>query len=445
MAKNNYWLKNGALNIIQNLVTVFIGVGSLYILVRLLSKDQYGTWVLFLSVVSIVEVARNGFTQEALVKYLAPANEVEGAQINTAALAINFGITAIIVVALLFMGPFLSATWNAPEFAHMLQLYSIVFFVSAILSQINCIEQARLHFSGIFYSNVARQVLFLSYISYCYITNTTTNVIALTYVQIICVVCSTLVALSFTIKKIKLSKKLNLDWIKKIFHFGKYSFGVSLTTMIATSLDQMMLASYVSKSASASFNIAVRVSNFVEIPTTAMATIAYPQSAKRIAEEGESSIKYIFERSVGVVLAMLIPAIIFVFFFSEFVIHLLAGHKYDDSIPLIKIIIATYMFGAFSRQTGMIFSSAGKTRLNFYLLLLSFATVIGTNLIFIKAFGAIGIAYAMVVASVINFTVGQLILNKYFNTNPINAFKYAWAFYPEFYNSYVKKILFPKK
>jgi len=51
----------------------------------------------------------------------------------------------------------------------------------------------------------------------------------------------------------------------------------------------------------------------------------------------------------------------------------------------------------------------------------------------------------MVVSSIINFTVGQSILKRLFNTNPFNAFLYAAAFYPEFFKKILPEFLKIKK
>jgi lipopolysaccharide exporter len=75
--------------------------------------------------------------------------------------------------------------------------------------------------------------------------------------------------------------------VKKLFHYGKYVFGTNISSMIYTSIDQMMLGYLMPVSAVAIFNTANRVTNFVEVPLSSVAAIVFPQSAKRIETHGK--------------------------------------------------------------------------------------------------------------------------------------------------------------
>lgn len=436
---SKYWLKNGLINISQNVLTVIFGFSSFYMLIRTLSKEDYGTWILFLSVVSIIEMARNGLTQEAEVKFLSSADEINKKKINTATFLMNLMSTVIIITILLIIGPWLSASWHSPVINTMLHLYIVVFFFSGILNQLNCIEQANLNFTGIFYSNIARQGIFLAYVSICFFTQTQTNVLLLTYAQIVSISVAILIAIVYTHKKIKISRKVDWFWLKKIFHFGKYTFGVSLSSILAGSIDQMMLGSLLSKTASGSYNVAVRITNLTDIPTSAIATTLYPKSAIKISKEGEQSIKYLYEKSVGVILALLLPIVIFIYICAEPVIHVIAGNRYEDSIPLLKITLLTCLLAPYGRQCGSILTSAGKTKFNFFLVIITTILVIIFNFLFIKNFGVVGAAYGTLLATVISFAIAQFYLRKYYKINPLNPWIYAYKFYPDFYQTYIRR------
>ena len=46
--------------IADRFVALLFGFGSIYLLLRLLSKEDFGEWALFITVTALVEVARNG-------------------------------------------------------------------------------------------------------------------------------------------------------------------------------------------------------------------------------------------------------------------------------------------------------------------------------------------------------------------------------------------------
>src|SRR5690606_15585925 len=107
----------------------------------------------------------------------------------------------------------------------------------------------------------------------------------------------------------KLWGKLDKYWLKQLLQYGKYSFGTSMMAVVSSSIDQMMIGGLVSATSAGIYNIAVRVTNMINIPTNAAATIVFPQSARRLEDGGNDAVKSLYEKSVGAVLAMLFPAI----------------------------------------------------------------------------------------------------------------------------------------
>ncbi|GAB3429614.1 flippase [Niabella aquatica] len=439
MAHKNYWIKNGLINVIQNFSGQLLGMLSFILLVRVFSKEDYGIWVIFLSIVNIIELSKNGFTQEATIKYLSSANRADKLRITTASFVINIVLTVILCILLLLCSNLFISLWKSTELVKMLYISIIMFFVSGILAQLNYAEQSNLSFRGNFYSFLTRQLLFFLFIGYCYVTHYQLTLTALAIAQTVTVVIATLVAYLLNKKYIKFTYRIDMGWVKKIFHFGKYTFGIGLTSVISGSIDQMMLGSMLSKAASGSFNVAVRITGFADIPITAMASIVFPQSALRMERDGVGAVKYLYERSVGVILGILTPCVILLFFFSDYLLFVMAGHKYDDALPLLKITLLTCILYPYGRQAGTALASAGKVKYNFVLMIINVAVLIILNYFFIKSFGVIGAAYATLISSIIGLTLNQIVLYKLFKINVVNPWIYAVHFYGEFINLYIRK------
>src|SRR6478752_8768327 len=98
-----YWIRSGAYTILQRSSMLLFGVGSFMLLVRMLSKDDFGVWSLFLSVATLFEVARNGLIQNALIKYLNSHDEAEHASIISASFYLNILLTIISLVIIYFL------------------------------------------------------------------------------------------------------------------------------------------------------------------------------------------------------------------------------------------------------------------------------------------------------------------------------------------------------
>ncbi|HMR84737.1 MAG TPA: polysaccharide biosynthesis C-terminal domain-containing protein, partial [Niabella sp.] len=149
--------------------------------------------------------------------------------------------------------------------------------------------------------------------------------------------------------------------------------------------------------------------------------------------------KYLYERSVGVILGILTPCVILLFFFSDYLLFVMAGHKYDDALPLLKITLLTCILYPYGRQAGTVLASAGKVKHNFVLMIINVGILIILNYFFIKSFGVIGAAYATLISSIISVILNQIVLYKLFKINVVNPWIYAVHFYGEFINLYIRK------
>ncbi len=438
--KDQYWLKSGIINILQNFSGVFFGFAGFYILVRVLSKQDFGVWTLFMSATTILEAIRSGLIQNALVKYLSAAPKSEQTTIISASTAISILITLFCIGLIIMFAPYLSSVWESPQLINLLYLYALVFVCSGILTQFNAVEQANLKFQGIFVNNLIRQSSFFGFVLICYLIDFKVELIQLVWVQLVSVVLSTMAAYSFVRHHFKLSLSIDGAWVKKLFGYGKYSFGTSVSSLLSGTVDQMMLGALLSPAASGAFNIAVRITNLIDIPGNAIAVVVFPQSSRRMEEEGKSAVKYLYEKSVGTTLALVLPGVVFLYLFSDYVIHFIAGEKYADSIPLLHVTLLYCLLIPYGRQFGTILDSIGKTKTTFLVVLGTTITNLALNYFFIKIYGVMGAAYATLISNILGFGVAQVILKKEVGVSLANTIKYMFQFYPEFMNKYLRPI-----
>lgn len=437
--KDQYWLKSGIINIAQNLSGTFINLAIFFILVRLLSKNDYGVWGLYLQTTTILEIVRNGLVQSALIKFMSGADRSEHSKIVSASFSISASITLVCILANLLFAGYLASLLKAPQLEPMFHLYNIVFLFSGLLTQFNCIEQANFNYKGVFVSGLLRQSILCGFLVFNFAFDFSTDLLSLVYVQMIAALLAVMVAWVYVKKYIQFTYSLSLNWVKKIFHYGKFAFATTLSSILSGTIDQWMLAGIISPTASGAFNIAVRIGNLIDIPTNAVATIVFPQSARRIETEGKDAIKYLYEKSVGTILAMVIPALVFLYIFDGLIIDLIAGDKYADTVPILNITLLYCIFGPFGRQVGVILDSMGKTRTTFLNVIFNTCVILVLNYFLIHKYGVMGAAYATLISNIIGFTVAQIILYRELKVNALNSFIYAYKFYPEFINKYILK------
>lgn len=439
--KNNYWVSSGFYALLNQVTMLFFNLGTVFILWRILDKETCSVWVLYLLITSFIEVGRTGLLQNGLMTYLSQSPQTEHSKINTASLFLSLVLSVIFAFSLLTFGDLIGQFFNSNpsvihQIASLLAIYAGTTFVLSGLYQFNFIQQANLDFKGLFWSSFIRNGLLFVYVAYLKLSNSNFELTNLAFCQLVAAIPASLVAYLFAKKYFILDKKLDWAWVKKLFHYGKYTFGTNIATMTYKNVDRFILGFFLLDKVS-TYDLAIKVNTLTEVPTMTLAAILFPQSARRssdIERGAEKSAKYLYEKSVGVLLAILLPAVIFILLFADIIVQVIGSEKYLESAPILRVTIFYGVFMAFAMQFGTILDSIGKPKLNFYITCLGAIVNLGLNTLFIKNFGLYGAAYGSLIAMSIMFIIMQTVLKHLLNVNTANTLTYMMGFYKEIWS-----------
>lgn len=431
--KNGYWLRSGFYTLSEKAAALVFGFGGGVLLFRALTQDELGVWVLFLSITSILEVGRIGLLQNALVKYLTVSKDTEEiGRITTASLVLNLMLTGAIVVFLLLLSKPVSTWFDAPHLAELLRIYCLTTVLLVPFFQGNYIQQANLDFKGIFWGNAVKGGILFSYIAWMFFSDTPIELKNLAICQIIAAVAASIVSVSFAHKFTYFSKAIDWGWMRKLFRFGKFVFGTNFCAQLYKNVDKLLLGALPGGgvAAVAIYEAAIKVTNLTDVPTSSMANILFPQSARRF-EEGKDAVKQLYEKAVGAILAFMIPAILFIQIFADWIILIVAGSEYAGWGNVLRITILFGLLMPYIVQFGTVLDSIGKPNVNFFYTVISLGFTIGLNLVFINQFGVFGAAIGTLSAYGLTFLMMQMYLRKHLNVNPLRPFKYMLDFYKQ--------------
>ena len=435
MAQSGYWFKAGAFALLLRVSTVLFGLGSFMLLARMLPKGDFGQWGLFLMITGLIEVARNGLIQNGLVKHLVGEKDENYRVIATASLTLNVLLSLGFMVILALLAPLIAQLLQAPQLEYMFRIYLITLTVMIPFSQSEFFHQSNFDFKGTFFGYVVRLGSLFTFILFSRIAGNELDLVTLAWVHMGAAVLGSIVLFTFSKKYWRLARSISWAWVNKLFQYGKYVFGTNLSAMLLNNIDAWMLSGMINPAAAASYGAAIRVNQMVEVPTGALAATVFPQSAHRHKTGALGSARYLYEKSVGSLLAVIIPGIIFVSLVPEWIITLLAGKDFLDAVPVLSLTILFGLFIPFTRQFGTILDSIGKPALNFAFILLGAVINVSLNYLFIGVlgFGLIGAAFATMCTHGITFIGTQIVLRKVLKVSIPRVFKYAWGFYPEIF------------
>ncbi len=435
------WFKSGAYTLMHRVSNLLFGFGSFFILVRYLEKADFGAWALFISITAMVEIARNGLIQNAQIKFSVGADETEYPKILTASITLNTLITFISAGLLLGFGGMLGQLWSAEVLGSMFAIYALTTIILIPHSQFAFIMQANMDFAGIFWANLCRQGILFGFIITMVLTGNDFTILDLVWVMTAAALIAAFVGYFFVKPHLRLTKSLEWEWVKKLFRYGKFTFGTNISSMLFSSIDQMMLGYLMNTSAVALYNTSLRIVNFVEVPMSSVAAVVFPEAARLASQDTVESVRELFERSVGLILTMVVPVVIGTLLFTDWIILIIAGEDYLSAVPVLQVIIFFSLLQPFARQSGTTLDAINRPEINFRVLILTAGINVVTNYIFINMFGLMGAAYGTLTTMVIAFIVNYFILRRLIGASPMRTITYTFDFYKQGYHYLTQKVL----
>jgi O-antigen/teichoic acid export membrane protein len=212
-------------------------------------------------------------------------------------------------------------------------------------------------------------------------------------------------------------------WIAKLFHYGKFSFGTNVSGMLFNSIDQMMLGAMTDTSQVAIYNASSKINNLIEVPISTVASIVFPQTSLKANKNDDAAIRNMYEKSVSILLAMILPILIVASVVPSLILTLIAGPSYGEFPGVLVIILFFSVLQPFSRQFGTVMDSMGKPDLNFYCISASALVNLGLNLFLIPKFGIYGAALSTLIALTLSVAFNMYVLHKLIKVNLLNIFK----------------------
>jgi O-antigen/teichoic acid export membrane protein len=303
------------------------------------------------------------------------------------------------------------------------------------------LQTAKSNFKAIFYCNLFRIAVPGIYIMVMYFFKLRMTLEDLAIVQIISTALGSYVAYLYVKDLAKIFDKVDWKLFRELFHFGKYTFGTNISSMVMKNTDSWMIGRLITPAAVAIYNPALRLSNLVEVPTLTIANIVFPSIPQKMKERGKEGVRDIYIKSVSLILAAMAPMVLPLFIFAEPIIRIIFGPEYIESAPILRVTIFYSLIIPFNRQFGTVMDGLKTPKLNFYLLLMIAVLNAILNYVFLISFGLIGSAYATLASYLVIFVLNQIILYRMFEINTFKVFEGIIEWYKVGWDIFRKKIV----
>jgi O-antigen/teichoic acid export membrane protein len=412
---------------------------------RLLSRTDFAAWGLFMLVVYFIEMGRSGLLQNGLMRFTATHREDRIAldRMQTAALLLNLFYAFLTSVILLATTGWLAKAYEVPALAGIVPIYIATNFVLVALSHSQFVQQAHLEFRGLFWGTFWYRGGLFVWLSGCWVLGRPLVLQEMAWVQGVGALLGAFVCVLLARPWLPSPATLwhNLrrwaDIRKSAFHFliyGRYVLGTNISAMFYKNIDKLTLGGILGPSAFAVYDVAGKITQMIEAPSFSIAAVVFPQSAHRAISEGREGVKRLYERSVGAILALILPFLVFTLVFAEWIVHFLAGAQYADAAHILRLTAFFGLFMPFAVQFGTVLDSTGHPGTNFQYTLATAVLNLALNYLFVKTLGLYGAAFATLTGYAISFVFMQrLLFQRYgivwwkaFESIPL-VYKMAWG------------------
>ena len=137
---------------------------------------------------------------------------------------------------------------------------------------------------------------------------------------------------------------------------------------------------------------------------------------------------------VSVLLSLIIPAAIFVILFPQTIIRIIAGENYISAAPILQIYMLISIIGTPQHQAATSLYSVGKTKLCFYLNILSLFIKLTITYLCLIYFGFYGAAIGSLITSIIIIIIWYFPMKKEVGLTLTNIPRYSREYYISAYN-----------
>ncbi len=396
---------------VGNFTRLFIKTVIALILVRLLSKEAYGSYrQLFLIYQTISSILFLGLPQSLLffVPRMLGKDEQNLRRILTQTFTILLGLGTLFAISTVLLRNPIGSFLNNPELPSLLVfffLYPLFMFISQFYQSVllGFERSGKAAFFGVF--SVVLDAIFI--LGPAWFTRD------LNWIVIGMVVSA---ALQWLYAQISLRGVFKPD-----FHFdGKllreqldYAVPVGFANimgLLTTQIDKVVISSYFTPDVFAVFSIGATEIPLISVLIVSVNNILLPSLTRMDPDTDRKSIEDIFSGAVRKNALIIFPLVIYFFIFARDFLVMLYSDKYASAEPFFRIYL-TILFLRIA-TLGVLFKSYGLTRVLFWLSLVTLGLNVGLNLLLINLIGMTGPAWATVMVVYLYTIISVWIIHK---------------------------------
>jgi O-antigen/teichoic acid export membrane protein len=403
------------LSLAGNVANAILGFGSIALIARLLSTEEMGAWVMFMTAYILADLLRAGIIHTSLVRFAASSEKEHFAEVSGSGWMISIITTIILSVTTIGISLVFGDKITNQGIRLFLEWYWLAALTTLPFNYAAWLLQAKSGFEKVLYIRLLNQLSFITCILIALITEHNSVEIVLGGFIFSGLLPST-ISLWAGWSMIGTVRYASRKMIRDLFNFGKFSMGTLMGSNLLRSSDTLIIGFLLSAREVALYSVPLKLIEVIEILLRSFVASAMPVLSKLKGVEHKAELKAVYYKYTGLLSLILIPIILGCILFADSLVVLLGGEQYKESANILRILAVYAAFLPLDRFSGITLDIIGKPYLNFIKVILMLAVNVGGDIIAIHYFGNIG---SVATVSILTFLTG-VIFGNYFLKQYLN-------------------------
>lgn len=413
-------------SLLGNLVTASLNVLSFALLVRLLSLEDFGAWVIFITTYNILDQVRTGLLQSGVVKFYTGVDVTKARQVAGA----GWYISLILTVGYIFLSAiaYFAAYQYVDETWHLfLAWIGAVTLFSLPMNFATWVLQAEYRFDKIVWIRVAQNGSYLLLIIILWIT----DLVSLRNVLIVYSASFVIASVYCMLKRwtgIRSIAFHTRQQALELYRFGRMIIGSNVSSSLISYTNNMVILTMLGQAQVALFSIPQKFIEVIEIVLRSFVATAQPTLSAAVNRGDKAAVAAAYCKYTGTVTLLVVPAIIGMLLLTEPLIMILASKEYLGASAVVRIVLACAILWPIDRFNGVTLDMLGMPGINFFKNISKAVLNVFLAVGFVWLFPDIrAVAFAIVGNVLYAVILGHYILRKHLDVPLAMIWQSGWA------------------
>jgi len=397
-----------------NLLFAAFSFVTFLIMVRFMSKEAFGQWLIYSTMAGLLDMLRVGLTGTAAIRLLSVANASNRNFIIASSYHLNVITTVAIAILFYASYPIVLAYFPHSYYLPVLKYYPLLALANLSFSQAITVAQGTVNFKQIIIIRLINGGFIMMGIG-VYLVNYSADIQDIIIIHIIANLLTSLYTTFRNLDGIRYIKLCDIALLKKITSFGKYSTASFVGSNLLRSSDTLILSmsAAMGPEAIAIYAIPFKFVEFAEVPLRSFTAAAFPKFSSALHTS-----KTLFNHTLSLytlfTTLLLLPVAFILGFFPEFFLALFGGNQFADSLPLqvnITYFVLIYvLLLPIDRYSGVALFAIDKPEINFMKIMFMLVTNVVIDLFAVFVFESL----ILMVAGTVFFTIPGILIGWYY-------------------------------